>query len=228
MSRDGVMRMSLKYLRIWLENKADDHGIIKKFGITHLAAEHGLSYNTARKMIDLLRDEGFVLHVGINHESHIVIKRRHASLNDILVSLSDSRVSLNGDPLKDSKTLEKQESLNGFKFKESSSSSNARAKDWMIPPDEMEEEEEYADHFFRTTLHDCYCMRGSQAGENLPEARRLFDRFIDNPAMLDQLDKMLKLWQSRWSTPDGLKWKPQFKTILEHHLNGGKYRHTPT
>jgi len=113
MTRDGVMRMSLKYLRLWLEHKANEHGVIEKFGISHLASEHGLSYNTARKMIDLLREDGFVVHVGINHDSHIIIKRSKTSLSDSQVSLSDTRVSLSGDPLeiKDSKTLRDHESL---------------------------------------------------------------------------------------------------------------------
>ena len=234
--RDALLRMSLKYLELILDSKADEFGVIDKFGITHLAKEMEISYNTARKMIDMLKQDGFVLRVGINHGSQIIIRRRKASfsdsqlsLNDSQVSLNDSRLSLSGDPL-NTKTLK---TLKTPKEKEEYSSSSSRAReekstDWMIHPDQITEEEEEK-VFFRWIIHGVYLLKGDQSAENLHGAWLFWrEHFVGSPELQDELAEHIEIWQSRWSKPGQLRWKPQLVNFLKGYVEGGKWAHPPT
>lgn len=221
----GYQELAALGLAVKLAEMADKDGIV-------MLSNRGIANKLQigqRQMNEMIAE---LVHSGRVYKTRGLL-RINGSVKDVNGSVKEPNGSVKDarheKTLKTLKTHEKHESPNGFVFKESSSSSNARANDyWLIPPGEMEEEEEYGDRLFRTALHDYYLMTGTQAPENLNEARRLFKLFIEQPSMLGHLDKMLNLWQARWSTRDGLKWKPQFKTILEHHLNGGKYRHPPT
>jgi hypothetical protein len=220
---DAVMGMAIKYLKSWLRKKANEDGVIDSCGVRAIAREHGISKTTAGKMVQTLRQEGFIISVNDLHRPQIVIRAHGVPRGGPPVPRAGTPVPRAGTPLKDSN------SSNGYEFKESSSSSWKPAKNWRL---EHSDDDDDHDRLFRQTLHEIYRLEGRHAGKLLDEARAYFQaHFIeshDGPDRLNLLAELLPAWQDRWSQPNQLNFKPRFIRFLSDVVEGGEFGHKPT
>lgn len=219
---DAVFKMATEYLKIWLRRKADEDGVVDLCGVLAIAREHKVGKNTATKMVNALKDEGFIVSVNHLHKPQIIIRVPGIPRQGIGVPRGGTGVPREGIPLKDSNYI------NGFQFKESSSSCEP-AKNWR----EIEsDDDDDHDRTFRALVHTVYRLEGRHAGELLPEAWLYFQvHFIEadvGPDRMTLLADLLPAWQDRWSKPDQMNFKPRLIRFLRDVVEGGKYGHPPT
>ena len=232
MSR-GYMHLALRGLETELREMADRDGIVM-LSNRSIASKLNIGHRQINEMITELVEEGLVHKTRGLLRMNGSVKDPNGSVKESNGSVTDARHDKTLRDSKNSKKHESPKSLNDFEFKEeysSSSSPGAREEkptDWMIHPDQITEKEEEK-VFFRYMVHEIYLLKGDQSAENLHGAWLFWlEHFVGRKELQIELAEHIDIWQSRWSKPGQLRWKPQLVNFLKGYVEGGKWAHPPT